>query len=343
MIYNNNEYCINYEEWENIIKGLKLWDRLVSAKSIVIKPNFAAGTYVDPKTHVITDMELLRSSIEFFLSVNKDAVIYIAESDSTGYGFAYLKFEHLELPQSLGLSSDSLNRVALLDMSRDRLKRIESQDFLRFNSVDRQLWISKIFMEADFKVDFSNLKTHSVTGYTGACKNLFGCLPDLEKYHNHPYIHQVIHDLVLAIEPDLCVVDAFYGMELNGPVNGLDINSGYRVFSNDALEADVYAATTIGFNPNKVKYLKLLAKTKKVELNTEAELIKVYKKPTKFLSIMNDVGLVIQRMGLSIEEFGHRVHGSTTPLVLFITITRPILLKLFDYEKLKAWKRKIVK
>lgn len=343
MIYVNKNRDISNEEWDKIVEKLKLYDRVHTAKTIVIKPNFAAGTYVDPKTHVISDMKLLKSAIEYFAKINSTAQIYIAEADSTGYGFAYLKFEHLELPESLNLSDKVLSRVDLLDLSRDRLRKCEDKLFRRYTSIDKQLWLSEQLLNADLIVNLSNLKTHAVTGYTGACKNLFGCLPDLEKYHNHPYIHAVIHDLAIAINPHLNVVDAFYGMEKNGPVQGIDIDTGYRVFSDNPIEADVYSAKTINYFPNKVKYIKLLCKDCGIDIKTSVDIVKEYKKPGTFLRIMNSIGLVIQRIGLGIEGFGHRIHSCPTLISLGITIARPILLKLFDYEKLKAWKRKILK
>lgn len=343
MIYINRNQKITNEEWIKIFESLNLMEKLETAKTIVIKPNFAAGTYVDPKTHVISDLNLLKECIEFISSINEKTIIYIAEADSTGYGFAYLKFEHLELPESLGLSDEALNQVQLLDLSRDRLKRVEGKKFKRYTSIDSQLWLSETLLNADLKINLSNLKTHSVTGYTGACKNLFSCLPDFEKYHNHPYIHKVVHDLTLAIKPDLNVVDAFYGMEKNGPVQGIDVNSGYRVFSTDALEADIYSATTIGYNPRKVGYIKMLCASQGVQCVTDAKRIVSYKKPSLFLRVMNGLGLGIQRIGLLIELFGHRIHSCPTPLILIITIARPILLRIFDYEKLRTWKRKILK
>jgi len=343
MLYMNTNKDISFKEWADIFEKLQLTNRLLTAKTIVIKPNFAAGTYVDPKTHVISDLDLLRSAIEYFFFVNSNAKIYIAEADSTGYGFAYLKFEHLELPESLGLSDQALQQIELLDLSRDRLQKYESNELKRYTSIDRQLWLSKTLLNADLIVNLSNLKTHAVTGYTGACKNLFGCLPDFEKYHNHPYIHEVIHDLVLAIKPHLNVVDAFYGMEKNGPVQGIDVNTGYRVFSEDPVEADVYAASSIGYPPEKVKYIKLLCKTNGVSIGNQSKVITAYKKPGTFLRVMNSVGLAIQKFGLHLETFGHRIHSCPTPVILAITIARPILLKVFDYEKLKAWKRKILK
>lgn len=344
MLYLNKNREISKKEWSDIITKLNLKDKLDEAETIVIKPNFAAGTYVDPKTHVITDMTMLKSAIEYFATINKKAIIYIAEADSTGYGFAYLKFEHLELPESLGLSEEILNRVELLDLSRDRLQHFESEKFKRYVSIDKQLWLSETLMNADFKVNLSNLKMHAVTGYTGACKNLFGCLPDFEKYHNHPYIHEVIHDLVLAIKPDLNVVDAFYGMEENGPVQGRDIDTGYRVFSNSPIEADIYAASSVNYLPKKVKYIKLLCKTFEIDINSSrSKVIDAYKKPGLFLRCMNSTGLKIQKIGLHLETFGHRIHSCPTPLILAITIARPMLLAVFDYEKLKTWKRKILK
>ena len=343
MIYVNKNREIDSREWQEIIDTLNLREKLESAKSIVIKPNFAAGTYVDPKTHVTSDLALLRSCIIYLAEANDVANIYIAESDSTGYGFAYLKFEHLGIPESLGLPTEVATRVQLLDMTRDRLVRVENDNFKRYTSIDRQLYLSKTLMEADFRICLSNLKTHAVTGYTGACKNLFGCLPDVDKSVNHPRIAKVIHDLVIAIQPDLNVVDAFYGMEKNGPVQGIDIDSGYRVFSDNAIEADVYASKTIGYPTQKVGYLKLLSKTYGISLDSNAEVVRKYQKPGAFLRAMNALGLGIQGCGQALASFGHRIHSCPTPVVLGITIVRPILLKLFDYEKLKTWKRKILK
>ena len=343
MIYVNKNRDISCEEWTQIVQELGLYDKLRNAREIVIKPNFAAGTYVDPKTHVMTDQDLLRSAIVFAHSVNPEAVISIAEADSTGYGYAFLKFEHLELPGSLQLPEETEKKVALLDLSRDRLQRVEDKKLIRYTNMDCQLWLSKRLLEADFVINLSNLKTHTVTGYTGACKNLFGCLPDFEKYHNHPFIHQTIHDLVVAIHPDLNVVDAFYGMERNGPVQGMDVDSGYRVFSDNPLEADSYAAATIGYRPEKVKYLRLLSRTLAVELTSDAKVIKKYKKASCFVRVMNSLGLGIQRFGLAVETFGHRIHTCPNVGNLCITIARPVLLRLFDYEQLKAWKRKIMK
>ena len=110
-------------------------------------------------------------------------------------------------------------------------------------------------------MSLSNSKTHMRTGFTGACKNLFGCLPALDKSLYHPQIHKVIHDLTIAISPQLSIVDAFYAMEGNGPSEGRAIDCGYLVFSSDATEADLCASESAGLIPAQIKYLSYLVQT----------------------------------------------------------------------------------
>ena len=343
MLIVNKKRLLSVDDWAEIIDDLGLADDLTAAHTVAVKPNFAAGTYVEPDGHVVSDLSLVASFVRYVLSLRGDSTVLLAEADSTGYGFAYLKFEHLGLPGSLGLSEAELARVELLDMSRDRLVRAEDPRFLRYMDVDHQLWVSERFARADFRVDFSNLKTHSVTGYTGACKNLFGCLPETEKWVNHPYIHKTVHDLTLALSPRLSVVDAFYGMERNGPVQGRPVDSGFRVFSDSPVEADVYGAHCAGFDPGSVKYLRYLLRDLPID---ECEFPPLecapYERPQAFLRVMNTVGLAVQRAGAGVERFGHKVHTAYSPLVLGVMLLRPLLLRLFDLDTLKAMKRRVM-
>lgn len=338
---------LEYTDWCHLIRDLCMDSVLADASNVIVKPNFAAGSYVEPKSHVVTDITFLSEFVRFVLKYNSGCDVYIAESDSTGYGFAYLKFKHLGLPNSLKLTQEEMARVHLLDLSRDRLVKVDSDSFKYFDHSENQLWLSEILMNANIIVSMSNLKTHSVTGYTGACKNLFGCLPASEKCFYHPWIHKVVHDLAIAIKPTINIVDAFYGMELNGPVQGIKVNSGYRVFSNSALEADMCAATLAGVNWRRVQYLKYLAKTLQNEPNDLLKQYhvgeKIYLKPSSFLRAMNFIGLLIQKIGYYIEMVGHRIHACNTPINLMVMLARPLLVKVFGIERLKSWKGKIMK
>ena len=343
----NNNNIVSELGWTRIFTNLNLIDKLRKVETIVIKTNFASGSTADPKRHIVIDLEFLSDLIKNLCLINHNAILYIAEGDSTDYGFAFLKFEHLGLPGSLYLDESTLKRVQLLDLSRDELVRITDGRFLYFNSINRQLWLSKTLTRADFVISLTNLKTHSITGYTGACKNLFGCLPDTNKSIYHPFIHEVIHDLTLAISPSLSIVDAFYAMERNGPCQGDDIDLGFRLYSDDALEADIQALLSVGLNPLSIKYIKLLTLTNHFDFSAIVEATRNYelkiRKPQRFLRMMNSVGLTIQRFGQSIASFGHAIHTSNNLLVLMVTIIRPILIGLFGIDELKLIKKKFEK
>ena len=303
MIYLNENRIIRAEEWQKIADC-----KIRGAKTIVIKPNFTAGAYADSKTHANIDLSLLSSCILFLADENPRATIFIGESDTLGYCFAYLKFEHLYLPESLNLPAPVAERVRLLDLTRDRLVRVEDKKLKYYNSYRRQLFLSRTLLDADLRISLSNLKTHDITGYTGACKNLFGCLPDFDKSVHHPYLSKVIHDLVVAVQPDLCIVDAFYGMEKNGPVQGTDVDAGFRVISDNAAEADVYAVKAVAYPATDVGYLSLLCRTCGISLDSDTKIIRKFAGPGFFLRMKNALGLGMQGCGQAIAAFGHRLY-----------------------------------
>jgi len=332
---------INTQTWDSIMEKLGLRNKLKSAETIVIKPNLAAGTKADPLKHICTDMSFLKNIVDLCHKSNPTAKIYICEGDSTGDGFAYLKFEHFGLPGVV--DPDGSTGVEVLDLSRDRLRQLKDDRFLYFTGKN-SLWLSERLCDADFKISLSNLKTHSVTLYTGACKNLFGCLPASVKSVYHPFIHQVVHDVTLAIQPDLNIIDAFYAMEKNGPVAGRDIDGGVRIFGNDAFEADCYGAGLIGIAKRQVKYLRYLQKSRPL-VETDKSLTEKYaftaKRPDKWLTINNSIGLWVQRRGIGLADAGDRIHIAKTPLRFIIAIVRPLLVKIFGIKKLKSMKNHV--
>lgn len=340
MIEIRQERTLDAQVWKETLEKLGLFEKLQNAKTVVLKPNFAAGTKVSPERHVCTNLEFIGNVAALCREVNPTARIFVAEGDSTGDGFAYLKFEHFGLPASV--DPNGANGVETLDLSRDKLQHVEDKRLLYFNQTEN-LWLSEQLLNADFVVSLSNLKTHTVTLYTGACKNLFGTLPASNKSVYHPHIHQVVHDVTLAIKPDLNVVDAFYGMEKNGPVGGNDVDGGFRIFSDSALEADCYGAAAIGIKPNQVPYLKMLAKDLGMP-KIDQELVKKYRfkaaYPTKFVRFSNAIGLWVQRQGGAIAHAGHRVHIARNPVLFAYALFRPLIVKVVGLKKIKSMKGK---
>lgn len=318
-----------------ILERLELSEKFLAARRIVVKPNFAGGSAVPLDSHAVSDTAFLRELVEALHELNPTARLAIAESDSSGPGFAYMKFEHL------GLTEWQLPYLELLDLSRDRLEKIEDGRFRYFGSVNGHLYLSRELMASDFLVSAANLKTHAVTKFTGGCKNLFGLLPRTEKYYYHTHISDVIHDLYLAKTPDLAVVDGFYGMEGNGPIVGKPIDLGFRVWCRDAAEGDAAAAAMIRIRPAGVRHLKLILGSRECSRIARLPLPR-YKVRFrgKRLAFFNSFGLWLQNFGDGVLMYGHRSHSAWSfTLWLYLTL-RPLLLKVISLDKLKELKKK---
>jgi uncharacterized protein (DUF362 family) len=118
--------------------------------------------------------------------------------------------------------------------------------------------LGRAVVEADVLIDMPRLKTHGFMMMTGAVKNLFGCIPGLEKAQFHVKVPdradfgEMLVDLLLACQPDLCIMDAVIGMEGAGPAGGVPRHIGAILASADAVGMDVVAAAITGFDPMEV-------------------------------------------------------------------------------------------
>ena len=341
---------IDPKEFGELMIRLGRMKEVTAAETVIVKPNLSSGSSVeaaDAETHIVTDLRLMRDVVVSVLEMNPHAMVYIAESDSIWNHFAYLKFARLGLPDCLLLDEEQAKRVAMLDLSRDRLLRVEDERFRYFSTKDKQLWLSETLVTADFVISLSNCKTHQATRFTGACKNLFGCLPTSDKSRYHPKIHEVIHDLTIAISPHVSVVDAFHAMEGNGPIFGCAIDCGYRVFSDDATEADLCACQCAGFTPAQIKYLRYLVRTAKgSEHSHDYPTIISLTEPPLFARTMYAIGVSIQSAGSGLQSYGQRVGGSTNVRQAIRHALRPIsnaakrtLLRVFGEKARRNVKR----
>lgn len=339
-------------EFAALMARLGLREKIEAAGTIVIKPNLVKGSRVAADSHVVSDLKLLRDVVVAVLEMNRRATVFIAESDSGAYCFAHAKFANLNLPECLLLQGEDAGRVELLDLSRDRLTRIARDDFKFFRGKDRELWLSETLVAADFVVSLSNSKTHTRTGFTGACKNLFGCLPALEKSPYHPQVHEVIHDLTIAISPQLNIVDAFYAMEGNGPTFGRAIDCGYLVVSNDAMEADLCAVQSAGLAPFRVKYLRYLAETAKTGAYAGKQYPVIVKmsRPAAFARATQRTGWAFEVVGFALVRRGRRIEDRRSlreavfPTVQSLgMIMEPVLVRIAGAGAFERLKRGVAK
>lgn len=116
--------------------------------------------------------------------------------------------------------------------------------------------------EADFIIDLCKLKTHAMTGLSGAVKNLFGTIPGLTKPKYHAQFPDKAHfcslliDLCETVSPDFILVDAIQAMEGNGPSGGTKRDSGLLISSTNPYELDYFLCKLIGADPEKILTVK---------------------------------------------------------------------------------------
>lgn len=119
---------------------------------------------------------------------------------------------------------------------------------------------------ADVVITVPKFKTHGFMMFTGAVKNLFGCIPGLEKAQYHLTVPDrddfaaMLIDLMLACKPSLAVMDAVVGMEGEGPAGGTPRQVGAIMASADSVALDVVAAAMAGLRPDEVYTNKIAAK-----------------------------------------------------------------------------------
>ncbi|MEG1557922.1 MAG: DUF362 domain-containing protein [Oscillospiraceae bacterium] len=87
--------------------------------------------------------------------------------------------------------------------------------------------VLKAIKNADIVIGAGKLKTHAMTGMTGAVKNFFGAVPGLKKAEMHCRFPdkndfcEMLCELYDALCPDFSIIDGIVGMEGDGPSGGV--------------------------------------------------------------------------------------------------------------------------
>jgi uncharacterized protein (DUF362 family)/Pyruvate/2-oxoacid:ferredoxin oxidoreductase delta subunit len=131
-------------------------------------------------------------------------------------------------------------------------KRLNGQDY----------FIARPALEADLVISLPKLKTHALTLYTGAVKNLFGTIPGTRKREVHfraPGVQdfsQPLADVLELVRPGLTIMDGVLGQEGNGPgMGGTPRRYGCLAASADPVALDAVMTRAMGYRPGEVLHL----------------------------------------------------------------------------------------
>jgi len=130
--------------------------------------------------------------------------------------------------------------------------------------------------EKAYTISLALPKSHDAVVFTGCSKNMLGCvtaqrwmvhgdmphrrLITTNAARSNRATHLNLVELIRNCRADLAVLDAFVGMEGNGPVIGTPIEMGIALASTDSVCLDLFASKICGFE--KVPYLEMCADAK---------------------------------------------------------------------------------
>ncbi|MGE4484976.1 MAG: DUF362 domain-containing protein [Oscillospiraceae bacterium] len=217
---------------------------------VLIKPNLL--TAKRPEFAVTTNPYLIDAIVRWLQSHNITRLM-IADSPGGPYVSASLK----NVYSSCGLRTPDCEPFLNYDTSWQSVPSPEGFVCRSFNIITP-------ICEADYIINAAKLKTHSMTAFSAATKNLFGAVPGLQKPEMH-YRYAGIYDfcgmiteLARVVAPQVSIIDAVDAMEGNGPSGGRVRHTGLTLASRDVFALDLFAANLMGIPP-KSAFLRRIA------------------------------------------------------------------------------------
>ena len=230
-----------FEILEDAVKNAGLCGK----HKIFVKPNMSHPEYVPG---VVTSPALLREMVGLL----RDGAEEVVVGESNGFNYpCQTAFEKTGIEMAVRESGGTV-----VNLSEDKLIKVKIENGIAL----RELILPKTVLESDAVVDLALMKTHEFTAYSGAIKNLFGCVPSNKRIYLHPYLSEVFYKLYAILKPRLTVMDARVAVEGNGPTKGKPVQMNLMLTSNDALATDIIALKIMGLNLKEISYLNYIAK-----------------------------------------------------------------------------------
>jgi uncharacterized protein (DUF362 family) len=254
------------------------WERHVKGK-VFIKPNLCSKNYIPG---AVTNPQVLFHLV----SLLRDKVEEVVVGESNGYN--YCCDDALKLTGVEKIVKKAGGKT--VNLSNDETVKVQNHKTFILTNFP----LPKTLVQADSLVDVPVMKTHEFTTYSGAIKNLFGCIPDDRRIFLHPNFDMVLYDLLVLLEPNFVIMDATVAMEGNGPNRGISIPMNLILASNNLLAIDKLCTEIMGIDWKEISHLKFIDKySQEEEIQIIGEDIKAFKRP--FLTPYLDVAVRAQR------------------------------------------------
>lgn len=224
----------------NLLGGIERYVR--PGTRVLIKPNLVTNR--QPDEAVTTHPAVVKALVQAVQAAG--GLVTIA--DSPGGPFSHKRLKAIYAASGMTQVAAETGAHLNYDLSAVHLPHPEGR-------LLKGVTIIKAVAEADAIITVPRLKTHTLTGLTGAVKVAFGAVPSPLKTEYHmrlPKIgdfSQALLDICRLVKPCLTVMDAVVGLEGEGPSAGDPQPIGAILASDDSLACDVAAAALVGFDP----------------------------------------------------------------------------------------------
>jgi len=210
-------------------------------ETIVLKPNLLQAA---PPEKAITTHPAVVAAVAQVVK-EAGAIAVIADSPGSGYRYNEKTLDRVYLTCEMATAAEKTGARLNWNTTYEAVSFPEGKLVKRFEVITP-------ILEADAVFNLCKLKTHVLTGITGAVKNLFGVIPGLTKPGYHAKLREKDHfsgallDLAACVSPRLSIIDAVVGMEGEGPSGGVPRQVGLLLAATNPLALDVVASEIIG-------------------------------------------------------------------------------------------------
>jgi uncharacterized protein (DUF362 family)/Pyruvate/2-oxoacid:ferredoxin oxidoreductase delta subunit len=221
------------------------------SQKVLLKVNMLSAT--PPERGIVTHPAVVEAMVKLIQEAGGLPLI----ADSPGSSVSYTKAGLRRTYQTSGLLEVAERTGAALNWDTSYEEIPYPEGFLL-----KRLEVIKPVLEAEVVISMPKLKTHVLTTFTGATKNLFGVVPGIAKAVFHARMRNLTHfalmllDITSLVKPSLVLMDAIIGMEGDGPSSGSLRDVGAVLASRDSVALDAVATSMVGFDPLQVPTLR---------------------------------------------------------------------------------------